>query len=148
MKHYESHYKTARIHIPPTTLHSMSWIHGHTCTHELLTNQTDDDYYELTCLNYSVYAVHPLMNDAWDEYKAVCADCNRTVDMYYYTPWIGLTQDQYWDIVCTWNWSDHQSAVDDIRSNAHTYYTVIRSRCFPHISVDQYCDMIQQAKHQ
>ena len=145
MKHYEYHYKTARIHIPPTTLLSMQWRHGHACTHELQTGQSADDYYWLTCCDYSVFAVHPLMNDYWNEYLDVCKDCNRTVDLYYYTHWIGLTADQYWDIVCSWNWSGHQSAVDDLRSGAHTYYSMIRSRCFPHISIDQYCDMIQEA---
>ena len=148
MHHYQPQYKTARIHIPPTTLLSMGFIHGHTCTHELLTNQDCNQYNALTWVDYSVFAVHPLMNDSPNEYENVCADCNRTVNMYYYTPWIGLTHQQYWDIVCGWSWSGHQSAVDDIHSGIHSYYTMTRSRCFPHITADQYCDMITQAKHQ
>ncbi len=122
-----------------------TFIHGHKCNHELI---SDVDYsleaYDML-LNSSfsltlAWAVHPFSKHySILDYNTVCEEFNRDIEWVIH-PWMDYSVPQLWEVCRRFNWSAHVAAVgtSDILHPDYVYTKWYENIFKQHYSYDEW----------
>jgi len=136
--------------LPYSTNPNTYFIHGHICTHELFAGFSYTSLF--TLLQHDpdriyVYAHHPLMNDAPNEYERTCNDFGYQLPRMYYDPLCTATQDQLWNAWTRLHWQHRPNEIQQFSTaymtNTNTWTTSVWQRVFPEKS---YAEMVNSLK--